>query len=379
VSRFDYSSESDIQRIMENAARARFNIIYFQARAAADAYYHSDIEPCAALLCGHLGGTPTYDPLAVAVREAHRHGLQLHAWLNALAGQAAGIEGACQGLVESDSGNPRHILLEHPEWAMTDSAGQRLPCPNSEEYIWLSPGYAGVRTRLAVVAADIARRYHVDGIHLDRIRYPGTRWSYDSASLEAFGADPAAKPEAWDRFRRALVSRMVRETHDSIAAVRRSLVLSAAVWGVYDDPWHWHTLRGADDLFQDPRAWARGGYLDVAVPMTYVRVQPTYCARADWTCLLDDHLRGIQRATGRAVYIGIDASKGADEVVKQIRVARRRGAAGFSIFSYGAADRAGLWSVLASGVFATRAVVPSTRHVRLAATRSTEVVTSARP
>jgi len=133
VTRFDYDSEAKIAYIMESAARAHFNIIYFQARAAGDAYYRSTIEPCAALLCGTLGGTPTYDPLEVAVREGHRRGLQVHAYLNALTGQAAGIEGACRAIAESAPGNPRHLLLEHPEWAMSDRRGHRLPCPNSEE------------------------------------------------------------------------------------------------------------------------------------------------------------------------------------------------------------------------------------------------------
>ncbi len=251
------------------------------------------------------------------------------------------------------------MLLEHPEWAMTDQLGRPLGSPNGEEYVWLSPGYAGVRTQLAKVAADIARRYEIDGIHLDRIRYPGARWSYDAASLAQFGRDPASDAAAWGDFRRELVSRMVRETYDSITAVRPSLVLSAAVWGVYDDYWSWRTLTGVGHLFQDPRDWARGGYLDVAVPMTYLRIQPTYCARADWACLLDDHLRAIQQVAGRHVYIGIDASKGAAEVVRQIRLARERGASGISIFSYTAAERAGLWPLLAAGAFARRAPVPT--------------------
>ena len=87
VTRFDYDSEAKIARIMEIAAAAHFNIIYFQARAASDAYYRSSIEPCAAILCGKLGGTPSYDPLEVAVREGHKRGLQVHAYLNALTGR----------------------------------------------------------------------------------------------------------------------------------------------------------------------------------------------------------------------------------------------------------------------------------------------------
>jgi uncharacterized lipoprotein YddW (UPF0748 family) len=104
VTRFDYDSEAKIARIMETAARAHFNIVYFQARAASDAYYRSTIEPCAALLCGKLGGTPTWDPLEVAVREGHRRGLQVHAYLNALTGRAMpGIRVTCCSIIQSGS------------------------------------------------------------------------------------------------------------------------------------------------------------------------------------------------------------------------------------------------------------------------------------
>ena len=358
VTRFDYDSEAKIAYIMETAAHAHFNIVYFQARAAGDAYYRSTIEPCAALLCGTLGGTPSYDPLEVAVREGHRRGLQVHAYLNALTGKPAGIEGQCRAMPEPAPGNPRHMLLDHPEWAMTDRHGKRLPCPNSEEYIWLSPGFPAVRTRLATVAADVARRYDVDGIHLDRIRYPGTAWSYDSASLAEFGRDPKAYPAEWLAYRTDLVNRMVKETYDSVAAVKPSLVFSAAVWGVYEDKWNWQTQRGLSDLMQDPRAWAKDGYMDVIVPMTYYHVKPVLCTRADWTCLLLDHVDGAERETGRQMYIGIDASMGADEMVNQIKLARQGGATGIAVFSFGAADRAHVWPRLAADVFAEVAGVP---------------------
>lgn len=358
VTRFDYDSESKIARIMETAARSNFNIVYFQARAAGDAYYRSSIEPCAAILCGKLGGTPTYDPLEVAVREGHRRGLEVHAYLNALTARPAGIEGQCKPIPQPDPGNPRHVLLDHPEWIMSDRTGRRLPCPNSEEYVWVSPAFPQVRTRLAVVAADIARRYAVDGIHLDRIRYPGDAWSYDSASRSSFGKDPASNRAEWLAFRTGLVSAMVRETHDSVVAVRPGLVMSAAVWGVYDDIWRWRTLSGTGDLMQDSRAWAQGGYMDVLVPMTYSRIKSVRCARIDWACMLDEHLEGGERKTGRQMYIGIDASKGAREVINQVRLAQRMRVTGIAIFSFTDADNSRIWPLLRAGPFSERATVP---------------------
>src|SRR6185503_16851882 len=119
------------------------------------------------------------------------------------------------------------------------------------------------------VAADVARRYAVDGIHLDFIRYPGTKWSHDTASLRVFGLNPATNAAAWDQFRRDQVSAAVREVRDSVAVAKPSAVLSAAVWGIFRDLWSWNSSQGYSQYYQDPRAWAAAGTLDVAVPMMY--------------------------------------------------------------------------------------------------------------
>ena len=359
VNRFEYSSASDVKRIVRRAAGANFNIIYFQVRGAADALYESRLEPCAVVLCGRLGGELPYDPLAVVIREADRHGIEVHAWLNALSGWPAGSAEACRLLAQPDGEQPRHVLLGHPDWGMVDADGAPMACPNGEEYVYLSPAHPGVRRALARVARDVARRYAVRGVHLDRIRYPGRRWSYDPASLAAFGSDPAAEPEAWDQFRRGLIDRTVRETHRALQAVDPTLVLSAAVWPIYRDRWGWNSSEGYSWYFQDPRAWARDGYLDVAVPMTYDPITATRCDRADWACLLDDHLEGIQEATDRHVYIGINARNGGEEILRAIKLGRQRGVAGFAIYSFGQLDRRDLWATLADGPFRAPAAVPA--------------------
>lgn len=359
VTRFEYDSPARIAQIMAHAAQGKFNIVYFQVRGAGDAFYASEIEPCAISLCGRLGGTPIWDPLAVAIREAHVRGIELHAWLNALSGWGSGSAAACQRLTPSPAGSPHHMLIAWPEWVVVDAQRRPQPCPNAEEYLWVSPGYAAARSHLARVAADIVRRYDVDGIHLDRIRYPGMPWSHDPPSLTGFGLDPAGNGSAWASYRRSLVTLTVRETADSVRAVRQGVALSAAVWGIDRDLWGWRSSQGYSQYFQDPTTWATDGSLDVAVPMTYFTVAATYCAYADWACLLDDHLRRIQSAAGRQLYIGISAAKGAAEVEKQIRLARERGAAGVSIYSYSSANAQNLWSILGGGLFAETAPVPA--------------------
>ena len=326
VSRFEYSTAANVDTIVARAARANFNIIFFQVRGAGDAFYSSNLEPCAVALCGSLGnGQPPWDPLAVAVAAAHARGIELHAWINALSGWGAASSASCALLTPSAPGSTTHMLIAHPEWRVANSAGTTQPCPDGpNEYVYISPGIPAVRTHLARVAADIARHYAVDGIHLDRIRYPGTAWSYDTTSVRIFGKDPAMNAAEWAQFRRDQVALAVQETLDSLRAARPAAVLSAAVWGIWQDKWSWGSSHGYGQYFQDPRAWVASGALDVAVPMTYYSIAAARCAFADWACLLDDHLVMQTGASARHVYIGIAANRGTAQVLQQIELVRAR-------------------------------------------------------
>jgi uncharacterized lipoprotein YddW (UPF0748 family) len=367
VERLDYKTET-IPEVMRLAARAHFNIVYFQVRVASDALYPSRLDPCAPRLCGRLGGaTPEPDPLEIAVREAHRNGLQLHVWLNALSGWYADSAYQCARLEPSAGGEPEHVLVDHPDWAVHYRSGRPQRCPNEENYVFLSPANPGVRTHLARVAADLVRRYPVDGVHLDRIRYPGPDFGWDPAALAAFGHDPARDSAGWVRFRTEMVNRTVREVWDSIHAVR-PVPLSAAVWPIYDRRrlgWD-HLLRpsssGVEEYFQDPWKWARDGYLDAAVPMTYSRVTDPGCqytqeTHGDWRCTVADQVAGL-RPTGRHLYAGILAGLGADEVEREIRIGRQLGVNGFSISFYSMVVTTDLMRRLPEGAFREPAVVP---------------------
>ncbi len=367
VNRFEYSSAEGIRQIIGRAADAGFTLVFFQVRGMGDAYYASDLEPCAAAVCGRLGGsTMAYDPLAVAVETAHARGIALHAWVNALSAvssPSANNESFCANVERaSDPGEPTHVLLAHPDWAMVSSAGVRMSCRNSTayEYAYLSPAIPEVRGHIARVTADIARRYAVDGIHLDRIRYPGQFHSSDAPALEEFrrisGRAPTSStsdPE-WIQFRRDQVTHLVRAIRDSVRAARPGALLSAAVWGIYEDRWGWGTGGGFTHYFQDPRAWITNGLLDIVVPMTYsasatsasFQVTAQHCTFADWLCLLDDHLARVRQSGSAKLYIGIGANRPFAEIKRQIDLARDRRADGIAIYAYSAVNNAGLWTLL---------------------------------
>ena len=389
ITRFEYTTASavdftKIATIMQKAASANFNVVYFQVRTSGDALYYSDIEPCSPRMCGTLGGPrPSRDPLDVALTEAAKHGIQVHAWINAYTGFISGSSAACNQYVNS---TPMNWLRANPSWSVSTknfSTGvitrQVDNCLTSAEYMYVSPGVPGVRARVAQVSADIARRYGpkgLKGIHLDRIRYPSNQVSYDPATQEAFrsemGAFPTSNAQAsWLNFRRTLVNRGVKEVHDSLQLVDPSMVLSAAVFPGYKREGAmatWSAQWSHSDLFQDPQAWAEGGYLDVELPMNYPAtatstswtVKPRYCDPLDWACVMDDHIRRIERTAGRQVYVGVGAIKGWDEVKRQLDLAHDRAATGVSVYSFSQVDAIpNGWAQLAAGPFKHKATVPA--------------------
>jgi len=77
MSRFEYAAERArgnpetakqmIRDVFAKARRARFNMVFFQVRGNADAFYRSSLEPWSDMLTGRLGEDPGWDPLQFAV------------------------------------------------------------------------------------------------------------------------------------------------------------------------------------------------------------------------------------------------------------------------------------------------------------------------
>ena len=168
------SQRAELVRMLDLAARMRMNAIVLQVRPAADALYPSELEPWSEYLTGAQGRPPEplYDPLAFAVEEAHRRGLELHAWFNPY---RARHPTAASPAAES------HISRTHPE--VVKEYGR---------YLWMDPGEPLVRERTLNVMLDVVRRYDVDGVHIDDYFYPYPERD-SSGAVVPFPDDPS-----WD-------------------------------------------------------------------------------------------------------------------------------------------------------------------------------------
>ncbi|MEN9799716.1 MAG: hypothetical protein RL653_3413 [Pseudomonadota bacterium] len=378
ITRFAWTTAADITGIIDRAASANFNVVYFQIRGNGDAFYASTRVPWAKKLTGTLGADPGWDPLQVAVDAAHARGLQLHAYFNVFSGwtppagcasagtctctPTAGAADACALPPASPAGKPNHVLSEHPEWMTVNSAGKSV----DEEYYWLSPGNPAVRQHLVDVADELLTNYAVDGLHLDRVRYAGPEYSYDAASNAAYAALPSPKPSRPD-WQRQNVSETVGALYQVLKLRRPQAVLSASVWGIYKALPGCSTSQGYVDYFQDSIGWMKTGKIDALTPMIYWDVGTGSCT--DFGRHLDVFMAG---SAGRQVVAGMYALDNnqpkLDRITARTAYARQVGAGGVSLYasSFLEAKTSGtptwpsVWPQLSapSGSFALQAAVP---------------------
>ncbi len=349
VSRWDFDSEERVRAIIQDVADNGFNAVFFQVRGVADAYYHSNVEPWSAGLSGTLGEDPGWDPLAVAIDEAHTQGLELHAWVNTMSGWS--------GTNPPPTSNPPHVLYQHPEWRVQDSSGTLQAWNNS--YVFLSPGIPGVRAHIEDTLVDLAENYDVDGIHLDYIRYPGPQFSHDEDSVNAYESAKANQPDlAWEEFQRNLLTEFVSQLSAAVWGVRPAIKMTAAVWGIYQDKWNWGGVsQGYFDYYQDSHRWIQDEILDAICPMTYWPITQPAGQSTDFTTLASDHLAA---AGQRHVYMGIVADyDDVEEIENQILHVRAIGGPGNVVFSYSLLEEMGTITTLHNTVYTESVPVPT--------------------
>jgi uncharacterized lipoprotein YddW (UPF0748 family) len=251
-------SPKQVDTLIERAHQGNLNALFVQVRKRGDAYFLKGVEPEATDVA--YPGHPNWDPLGYLIQKAHTANppLEVHAWMNAFF-----------------VGQTSEVFQDNHQWEDVRSNG------SDDGYGYLDPGVPAVRAYTEEVMTQVVRRYNVDGIHLDLVRYPdGGDWGYNPISLalyaKAGGSQDPPKPSdpAWQQWRRDQVTTFVRELHDKIKAIRPWVKLSGALIAYGPGPKSesdWLHSRTYTDVYQDWATWIRQGYLDFGVPMNYDR------------------------------------------------------------------------------------------------------------
>jgi uncharacterized lipoprotein YddW (UPF0748 family) len=306
-------SREEVAQLVTDAKRANINTLFVQVRRRGDALYSKSIEPPVE----DPAYDGKYDGLAAIIEAAHREGIQVHAWINAMP--------IWRELPAPN--DPRHVFNQHGlsksgenNWLTSNPQGEmKFPVG-----YFLDPGHPAAAAYLVEVYLNIVRNYDVDGIHFDYIRYPeteerptptrGAPVGYNETSLARFQRamkrtdKPALDDPQWTNWRRRQVTQLVRRIYIESKAIKARVKVSAALipWG--------KPPKGEKDfldaspgqrIFQDWHSWLKEGILDLAVPMNYARENDNAVRNwfDGWIRWEKKHKHGRQLAVGLGTYL----------------------------------------------------------------------------
>lgn len=330
--------KAELTDMLDKLKAANFNTVLFQARTRGDVFYRSDIEPMNAVLTGRKDGDPGYDPLAFAVEECHKRGMECHAWI-----------------VSLPLGNRKHVASlgkksvtkKHPEI-----------CLSYRNHYYLNAGHPQTKTYLMSLVREIVQRYDVDGVHFDYLRYPDKARRFpDSYDYKRYanGRDLA-------QWRRDNLTEILRYIYKEVKALKPWVKVSTCPVGKYRDTSRYPSRgwNAYNAVYQDVQGWLGEGIQDQIYPMMYFRGNHFYPFALDW----QEQSNGRHIVPGLGIYF-LHPSEGnwdLDEIERQINFVRAEGMAGEA--HYRAAflfeqDTQGLYETLKEDYYAYPALQPA--------------------
>jgi uncharacterized lipoprotein YddW (UPF0748 family) len=269
TARASLESPDAVRRAVSAAAAGSFDTVMVPVTLVADAFQ-------------------VFDGAREMINEARARGLRVHAWIEVT-------------LVAANGELPpsrEHVLYQHPEWLMVprELAAQMLKVdlrtpgylgrltrwaranPTRVDGLYVSPLAPDAANYLVAAVTAAAKRYPVDGVFLDAVRFPGVDFDYSRHAMEIFRADTRPQlsveerarldeveaidpfgyaeefPERWRAFRQSRLTSLVSRLRRALSEISQTLVVSA---GVPSDP-----SSALAESFQDWTNWMQTGLVD---------------------------------------------------------------------------------------------------------------------
>lgn len=332
-------SSSDISKqqgelivLLDSLKRMNVNTVLLQTRVRGDVIYPSSVEPFSHVLTGVEGRSPGYDPLAFAIEECHKRGMQLHAWM-----------------VTMPLGKEEHIRRQGK---LALSRKRKELCTRYKGEWFMEPGNPEVIPYLVSIVEEMVSRYDVDGVHFDYIRYPDRTKGYPDASLyRRYG-----KGLSLATWRRNNITALVSALYKRVKELKPWVRVSCAPLGKYNDLSRYKSLGwdAYNAVFQEAQDWMRDGIMDILFPMIYFNGNNFYPFVIDW----QENSYGRHIVPGIGIYRLLQQYGGWPqiEIERQLNTSRAAGTAGAAMFR--AEQLLGVGSVAYSKVYASPALVP---------------------
>lgn len=266
-----------VKRMVAEAKEMGFNTLFVQAVRRSDCLCMKSGLP----LVTDKDLEKDFDPLMIAAREAKARGMRIIAWTS-LTGMAS---------TQAPNRNPKHIFKKHGPKSGKNSWVNRRSNGTYKESgdIWIDPAIPAAADFMVESTVNLIKNYPIDGIQLDRIRYPDNgAWGYDAKSIARFNAEtgskgrPKASNPAWQQWKRDQVTALVRRIALEVKTIKPKAWISAAtiVYGNAPKPGDHQAFkktRTYTETLQDWPLWIREGLVDLNVPMNY-RYSPSITA-----------------------------------------------------------------------------------------------------
>ncbi|WP_332456251.1 glycoside hydrolase family 10 protein [Petrimonas sp.] len=291
--------------ILDNLQKHNFNTVIFQVRARGEMFYDSKIEPMASVIAPSGYGNPKFDPLAFAIEECHKRGMELHAWIVTY---PLGLDKHVRSLGAKSvtKKNPSITRKYRGEW-------------------FLDPGNPKTDDYLLSIVKEIVLNYDIDGIHFDYIRYPDNTGKFPDAGMyRLYG-----KGKTLYQWRRDNITRFVTKAYDWVKSQKKWVQVSSAPLGRYralgNTGAGWTAL---ETVFQDAATWLKMGKHDALYPMMYYKDHLFYPFVDDW--LENGNKRII--VPGLGTYQMIELGWSRQDIVDQMDYTRKNESAGQAYF-----------------------------------------------
>ena len=300
--------QQELCEILDQLKEANFNTVMMQTRLRGDLIYPSAIETFPEALTGRTGKNPGYDPLAFAIEECHKRGMELHAWI-----------------VTIPAGNNRQVKLLGKHSVVKKN---RQLCKQHDGAWFLDPGQPGTADYLASIVREIVTQYDVDGIHFDYIRYPENAHRFpDKDTYRKYGKGKNLK-----QWRRENITNIVRRLYNEVKQVKPWVKVSSSPVGKYKDTKRYSSYgwNAYETVYQDAQGWLKEGIHDALFPMMYFKDNHFYPFVLDWK--ENDHGRWI--VPGLGIYFLSPKEKDwpLSEMSRQLFFIRQKELAGHAYF-----------------------------------------------
>jgi uncharacterized lipoprotein YddW (UPF0748 family) len=321
--------KSEAVKILDRAEDMRLNAVFLQVRPTADALYKSKLFPWSKYLTGSQGLAPDngFDPLEFWIAEAHKRGIEIHAWINPYRITKKTAKEAKHDLASLSPSNPARLRGD-------------LVVKYTDGNLYFNPGIPEVRQLVIDGVLEIVDNYDIDGIHFDDYFYPGKDFD-DKAAFAKYGAG-YSNVNDW---RRANVNTLISDLSKALKQHPKKVRFGISPFGIWANksanPLGSDTngMQSYYDQYADTRKWVKDGLLDYIAPQLYWNIG---FKAADYSKLLSwwsDTVSG----TGVDLYIGQAAYRcggtdpagpwyGVSELQKQLRLNEEYSQVGGSIF-----------------------------------------------